>query len=323
MVGNSSIERGIGVFIMPIYVDDYKIVQYINEAVEGILQQTDQNWHLIFIEDVSPLQAEALKIIDFYKSTYDEKITVIYNQKNHGPGRSRNLAIEQAWEMRAPFVLFNDQDDISDKDRLALTRIAFKKHPDAVLVYSAFNPIDENGHQIANENLTFSIREIMECYANPPQGEDMWYTMGIESGYINLTSATSALTTIAKQFPFKGMLVSEDLDAWFRYSTEGAFIFVDGIPTQYRLPTNTKGSASRSRTADFYLLKSEVDFNAFSEVLNTLQARQKITSNQVNFLKAKFKLRMINTFLGENRMDLVVKEAIEARSWLEQVEVST
>jgi len=314
--------RGVGVFIMPIYVDDIKIIHYIEEAVEGIFQQTDQNWHLIFIEDVSPLQAEALTLINRYKSSHHEKITVIHNQKNQGPGFARNMAIEYAHQMQAPFVLFNDQDDISDKNRLALTRRAFEDNSDAVVVYSAFIPIDEDGNKIPNEQLTFSIKEILDCYQNVPHGKDMWYTMGIEMGYVNLTSATSVLTSVAKEFPFRGMLVSEDLDAWFRYSTEGRFIFVDNAPTKYRLPTDKKGSTSRSRSTDFYSLKSDIDFNAFSEVIEILLAQEKITNNQANFLKAKFKLRMINTFIGENRMDLVVREALAAQDWLKQVELS-
>jgi hypothetical protein len=87
------------------------------------------------------------------------------------------------------------------------------------------------------------------------------------------------------------------------------------------LPTDKKGSTSRSRLSDFYSLKSDIDFNAFSEVIEILLLQEKITHNQANFLKAKFKLRMINTFIGENRMDLVVREALAAQDWLKQVEL--
>jgi len=321
-MSNTHIQDGMGIFIMPVYVDDPNIFLYIEEAIDGIFQQTDDNWHLIMVEDVSPLRAETLKFMDFYKSHYGEKITVICNEQNLGPGLSRNAAIEYAYQKHSPFILFNDQDDISDKDRLKLTRNAFQEDQDVVVVYSAFTPIDERGNVIADEQLTFSIREILDCYRNVPSGKDMWYTMGIETGYINLTSATSALTRVARKFPFRGMLVSEDLDAWFRYSTEGNFVFIENMATKYRLPTSKNGSTSRSRHSDFYSTKSDVDFKAFSEVMEILIAQQRITINQANLLKARFRLRMIDTFLGENRIDLVVKEALDARRWLKQVEAA-
>ncbi len=311
--------ESLGVFIMPIYIDDHGISEYIEHAVSGISSQTDANWHIIFIEDCSPLQDIALKLLDKYCKKYPHKTSVIYNAQNQGPGFSRNKAIELAYSMGASFVLYNDQDDISDIHRLERVRSTFLKHPEAVVVYSKFDPIDEIGNLISMENLTFSIKEILDCYQYLPSGNEMWYSMGIETGYINLTSATSVLTEVAKKFPFRGMTVSEDFDAWLRYSTEGSFQYLADTPTKYRLPTNTKGSTSRSRHTDFYRLKSQIDFNAFCETLNILLNSKKLDASKMNLLKAKFKLRMINTFLGEDRLDLVAEEAIEARNWLKQV----
>ena len=63
----------------------------LNRDIDSVIQQTYNNWELILVNDGSIDKSE--EIIQTY-SERDQRIRVI-NQKNVGPGLSRNAGIER------------------------------------------------------------------------------------------------------------------------------------------------------------------------------------------------------------------------------------
>jgi len=56
----------------------YNVEKYLEEAIEGILQQTYQNFHLVLVDDASTDNSR--KIAEQYKG--NNKVSLLYNIKN-------------------------------------------------------------------------------------------------------------------------------------------------------------------------------------------------------------------------------------------------
>lgn len=90
----------------------YNAGEYIDKAVESILQQTYTNWELIIIDDGST--DTSLQIIEQYVHK-DKRIKLIINNINKGVSVSRNIALKAC---SGEYVAFLDADDIARPKRL-------------------------------------------------------------------------------------------------------------------------------------------------------------------------------------------------------------
>ena len=195
--------KGTATFVMAHWRQDNNESRiHLEQAIDGIYRQTDDNWQLIIIDDMSPCQ-EAIEFLKIVSKQNPEKIKVIFKETNDGPGICRNIGIEWAYEHNSPIILFNDADDISDPKRLETVRKIFSEDTEADVVYSTFRVIDENSNPVNEQYLTPSILEILEGHKNNPiQGKNAWIGIGTELGYTNLTSSTSVKTSLAYKYPF-------------------------------------------------------------------------------------------------------------------------
>ena len=135
-------------FIMPVKISgDETELRFFREAVQGIKNQTDNDWIIIMVEDYSDNKA-VYDAIDEMKKDLKDKLHVIYSDKNYGTGAARNKGVKYANEIGAPFILFNDSDDISDPRRLELVRKAFEEDDTVNVVYTSFDVIDENDNVV-------------------------------------------------------------------------------------------------------------------------------------------------------------------------------
>jgi len=309
---------GVATFVMPHWRPENVVTKkYLDETLENIFNQTDSNWQLVIIDDLSPCR-EAIDYLDEVKAKHPDKIYVIKKRTNNGPGFCRNMGIKWAYKNNSPMVLFNDSDDISDKHRLEVARKIFVKDPQASVVYSTFKVIDEDSKIVPMEKLTQSIVEILEGHqANPPQGINAWIEIGTEKGYTNLTSATVVDTELAYKYPFPPEKVSEDSNAWMRYSAGGGkFVYSGQIPTLYRIPQHTAGSASRSREGGkhgFYATKARVDTDGFTRAVEIALTNGKIKVEQRDELLVKFYLKLGETMYRENELDIAQDQVERAK----------
>jgi len=317
-MSNRSYKDGIATFVMPHWRDENFVTKrYLDEALENIFNQTDSNWQLVIIDDLSPCR-EAIDYLDEVKAKDPDKIYVIKKHTNDGPGYCRNLGIKWAYKHNSPIVLFNDSDDISDKRRLEVARRIFVQAPETSVVYSTFKVIDENSKIVPTKNLTQSIIEILEGHqGNPPQGLNAWIEIGTEKGYTNLTSATVVETELAYKYPFPQERVSEDSNTWMRYSAGGGkFVYCGEMPTLYRIPQNTAGSSSRSREGGkhgFYETKARVDTDGFTRALEIALANGKVKAEQRDELLIKFYLKLGETMYRESEYDLAQAQVERAK----------
>lgn len=292
---------------MPLWAGDNPMAaMHLQEAVGSILNQTDPDWSLVIVDDCST-NREVIALLARLKEKYPGKIEVISQDINLGPGTCRNIGIECAARQDAPFVLFNDADDISYPYRLELVKEAFRENlpnGEPGVVYSSFDLIGEDSNPLADGDVPPSILEILDRLRDePPIGEDVWIQIATRTGLANLTSATAVSLELAAEISFPPERVSEDWHTWIRYSAGGGrFVFIPEPLVAYRLTPNSDGSASRSREGGknaFYEKVVEVNTRGFREAVETAIKNLKIDPTEEAELLVRFYLRMARTMIVE------------------------
>ena len=301
-------KNGTAAFIIPFFGANELAFKFLDETLQGIIAQTDKNFRILLVDDCSPYQGTK-EYLDKIQAEYQETIRIIFNRANEGPGACRNTGIRWACEHDYPIILFNDADDLSHCRRLEVVRKIFVEDPGTSVVYSTVKVIDENGKLVTRDKLAPSILEIIEGHdVDPVEGDNAWIRIGVEKGYTNFTSATSAHTVLAFQYLFPPLRVSEDSHTWMRYSAGGGkFFYAPEIPTLYRIPQNSDGSSSRSRAGGrhlFNIQKIETDTAGFLESMEIAVGKSKIKSEEKDDLLARFYKKLAETMAKENELQL-------------------
>lgn len=303
----SSYTNASSAFIIPHYSEDTSRM-FIGDTISGLLKQTDSDWLAIIIDDASK-KTTVRNYLKKLREKYFPKIQVIFLDKNQGAGICRNIGVSVALQQRCQIIHFNDADDISHPERVRIVKKVFTQYPHIGLIYSFFTVIDENNQPILGKQIPSSILEILESLTNSqPEGEDVWITMGTETGYINKTSATSVRIEFAYQCPFPNARASEDFHTWLRLAAQGVcFKYLPSIPTQYRVPRFMKYQASRLRLGshNFNRIKVQVDSDGFFKAIELALARNKINPKDILDLKVRFYKRLIRTMEREQELNLV------------------
>ena len=285
-------------FIMPVKIEGNEMeLRHLHEAIDSIKNQTDPDWIIVISEDFSD-DKRVYDELEKIKADLKEKIHIIYADRNHGTGVARNIGIRYAAEIGAPFILYNDADDLSDPRRLELVRKAFDADPTVNVVYTSFDVIDENGTLTPLDEVSPSVREIiLGHYNDPVVGENAWINIVTKKKYTNLTSCTAVKTSLAVEEPFPPTSVSEDCHTWFRYGAHpGKFVLLTEIKGGYRI---RRGAASRSRSnfLDFYEQMYNVDSDGFEQALKVAKKYGTLGGWTENDLRAAFHVRVALTIL--------------------------
>nr|WP_269151535.1 glycosyltransferase [Sutcliffiella horikoshii] len=106
----------------------YNGKEHLYEAINGIANQTYNNWECIIVNDGS--QDSTKEILN---SLHDKRFKVIHLKKNHGAANALNTGIAQA---KGEWIAIHDADDISLSNRIEQQINHVKKNPDLVAVCS-------------------------------------------------------------------------------------------------------------------------------------------------------------------------------------------
>lgn len=132
--------------IMPVY----NCQAYVGDAINSILTQTYQNWELMIGDDGST--DHTADIVRNYK---DPRLKVVFLDSNHGAGVVRNRLISAS---KGEFIAFQDADDVSAENRIAVQLQALLSHPDVGMVGCQLAYVDTSGRtlRISENPLTYS-----------------------------------------------------------------------------------------------------------------------------------------------------------------------
>ena len=112
--------------------------EFIQEAIESVLNQTYRNIELIIVDDCST--DDSTSIITRF-SAQDSRIVSVYKGINEGAAMSRNVALDLA---QGDYIAFLDSDDVWNADKLE-TQLKYMLEHDCGFVYSYYNVMSNAG----------------------------------------------------------------------------------------------------------------------------------------------------------------------------------
>ena len=125
--------------IMPVY--DPPLI-YLQKAIDSVITQPYLNWELCIADDCSN-NKKVKEVLTEYQQK-DKRIKVVYRPANGHISEASNTALQIA---EGEFVVLLDQDDQLSPHALYLVAEAINENPDAALLYSDEDKIDEDDNR--------------------------------------------------------------------------------------------------------------------------------------------------------------------------------
>ncbi|MCK0125020.1 glycosyltransferase family 2 protein [Gelidibacter sp. F2691] len=126
--------------MISIVVPYYNRPTKLRRCIISIIKQTYSDLEVIIIDDFS-----TIPIINDFK---DSRIRIFRNEKNMGPGVSRNIGLKKA---KGDYIAFLDSDDYWDLRFLEKCMLHFRQNKDVAMVYA-------NGYRINDVEKVVGIR---------------------------------------------------------------------------------------------------------------------------------------------------------------------
>jgi len=125
--------------LMPVYNTPET---WLRLAIESVRRQTYPHWELCIADDASP-DIHVRAILEEYR-TKDPRIKVLYRETNGHISASSNSALTLA---TGEVVALLDHDDELPPHALYMVAVELNAHPDAAIIYSDEDKIDETGRR--------------------------------------------------------------------------------------------------------------------------------------------------------------------------------
>ena len=93
-------------YLVSIITPCYNSVEFIEQTIDSVLEQSYINWEMIIVDDGSTDKSQGIIL---KKSKEDKRIKPIFLKQNVGVAEARNIAIRKA---KGRFLAFLDSDDI-------------------------------------------------------------------------------------------------------------------------------------------------------------------------------------------------------------------
>lgn len=233
--------------LISVIVPIYNSKKYLYKCLDSLVNQTYKNFEILCIDDYS--KDGSADIVERY-SNADSRFVLLKNQKNLGPGISRNNGVEKA---SGEYILFLDSDDWLVDDALEKLVDCLNKYKNPDIVSFLYYDVDGKTGKISLEQkITDSITgTVCNLRSNP-------------LSFVYLGFGTNKL--LKKKFLTENNITFcdnpclEDVNHFFELITHaGQILFLDKPLLYYRhLPT--------SRSTDSYKY-----INYHLEHLNTTQ----------------------------------------------------
>lgn len=172
--------------LVSVIMPAYNCANYVNQAIDSILNQSYQNFELLVADDGSKDDTK-LKI-DLYS---DSRIKTFHNSINQGYLVASNLLMEKAL---GEYIMFQDADDFCALNRIEILLNKFQADERLYAVGSNVITVDETGKKLKQSAFPLKHEEIIDhfCkYRNPIVGSALMFkreilkTIGFYNLYFN------------------------------------------------------------------------------------------------------------------------------------------
>ncbi len=123
--------------VMPVYNPD---LVHLSSAIDSVRSQIYERWELCIADDAST-DATVAGVLKRYAAD-DSRIKIIFRESNGHIAACSNSALELA---TGEWVALLDQDDLLSEHALAVVAATIEENPDAGLIYSDEDKIDQTG----------------------------------------------------------------------------------------------------------------------------------------------------------------------------------
>lgn len=128
--------------LVSIIIPVYNAEKFLDDTINTVLNQTYQNFEVIFVNDCS-----TDKSINIIKKYNDKRIKLISNKTNSNAAITRNNGIKEA---KGRYICFLDADDLWDKEKLK-KQVNFMKENDYAFSFTGYEFADSNGNPIGKK----------------------------------------------------------------------------------------------------------------------------------------------------------------------------
>ncbi len=205
--------------LVSIMMPAYNAGQYIDQAIQSVLEQSYHSWELVIVDDGST--DNTVEIITQFN---DPRIKV-FGQVNAGEATARNAALKV---MRGEFVAFLDADDIYLPDHLVKTLEFLQTHPEYDGVYTDGYYCDENGNH---------IQRLSSRRRGPFEGrlfEEIVRASDVFGPPLCVVLRIEIITRYNLAFD-KDIVIGPDWDFFIRYTDLAQFGYINECTCKYRV----------------------------------------------------------------------------------------
>ncbi|MGM9733139.1 MAG: glycosyltransferase [Prevotella sp.] len=203
-------------FVLPAYKSDY-----LQDAIDSILQQTVSDFELIIVDDASPYHLESIV------NQYDDRRIIFHKNKENIGGKNLvenwNKCIMYA---KGDYVILASDDDIYSPFFLQQVNERIEEYPKVDIIRSRVNRIDSNGtitdiEQMYKPYMPFSefvfywSKGVINCIANYVFRRKSLLN---EGGFVDMPCAWFSDDITVVNMSINGVATTEDALFYFRSS---------------------------------------------------------------------------------------------------------
>lgn len=218
-----------------VIIPTYNCGEFIEEAIESVLNQTYKNVEVIVIDDGSTDNT-----FNLLNKKYS-KLGLI-KKTNGGPASARNLGLKHA---TGEFIAFLDADDLWSKNKIELQVKYFDRNNNYDLVYTDVQTFTK----VKNNNL--NKESILRCDLQGNLFSNLFWSNFIVNSSVMFRS--SLIKSVGLLDESKNLIGSEDYEYWLRISMKSKIGVINKVLTYYRMHKNNLIGSSYKKAFQLHI----------------------------------------------------------------------
>lgn len=233
--------------VMPVYNG----APYIEKAVRSLLQQTDQDWELVVVDDGSTDATPEIL------AQFDDARIRVFRQPNGGEANARNTGLEHT---RGAYLAWLDADDEYLPNALEDLADFLDNNPQYDSVFSDGYICDQSDRRLMR------LTEVRPGIMTGRILDALVMSSSVITIPVCTMTRTAAVHAFDLRFDESNNLIGTDWDFWIRLAVNAEFGYLDKLTCKYRVHANnittTYGMEKRKR--DYLYIRMKIlDSNWF------------------------------------------------------------
>lgn len=245
--------------LVSIIIPFYNREEFLGEAIESVLDQSEKNWELLLINDGST--DKSVEIVQGFVEKYPSKIRLFSHEQNENKGAhaARNLGIANS---NGEYITFLDSDDVFFPDTLERELKAFAKNPQADAVCGTLECWHSWSKNVKNWEKDFTIDLVLETEKiyEPPDLLVHNLRAGGRKPGMNCVMLKGDFAKDIGVFEEDCKYIWEDQIFWMKVSLYGKVYVMDATLAKYRQHPVSNSKIKSQNSQDIPLMPTFLDW---------------------------------------------------------------